>query len=46
MNDIIVNPDKFQAMIMSYDKKKKTNIIYKLNFEKHVQLLFHFICFY
>ena len=35
MNDIITNPDKFQAMIKSCDKKKKkTNMIYKLNFEK------------
>ena len=26
MNHVIVNPDKFQAMIMSCDKKKKTNV--------------------
>ena len=35
MNDEIVNPNKLQAMIISCDKKKK-NMIYKLNFEKHV----------
>ena len=27
VNDMIVNPDKFQAMIMSCDKEKKTIMI-------------------
>ena len=27
MNDMIVNPDKFQAMIMSCDKKENKNMI-------------------
>ena len=27
MNDMIVNPDKFQPMIMNCDKKKKANMI-------------------
>ena len=47
MNDIITNPDKFQAMIMSCDikKKKKTNMIYKLNFEMHVSTIISFYIF-
>ena len=45
MNDIIVNPDKFQAIIMNCDKKKKTNMIYKLNFEKHVPTIISFYIF-
>ena len=45
MNDIIVNPDKFQAMITSCDKKKKTNMIYKLNFEKYVSTIISFYVF-
>ena len=45
MNDIILNRDNFKAMIMSCDKKKKTNIIYNLNFEKHVSTIISFYAF-
>ena len=44
MNDKIVNPDKLQAMIISCDKKKE-NMIYKLNFEKHVLTVISFYIF-
>ena len=32
MNDVTVNPDKFQAMIMSCDKKKEKKYDFQIKF--------------